>query len=129
MKQITPPPLPAEAVAAVPVASESVQSVVAESTVLERCRELAAGLQLSEEAIAGITALADTLGITRIDAASLATLAHAVSHDEDVSNAETQGYLRGRNEKIEATQHFDTQPDEAPRPAQFPTYNRRSIWE
>ncbi len=127
MKQITPPPLPAEAVAAEPV--EAVEPVVAESTVLERCRELAAGLQLSEEAIAGITALADTLGITRIDAASLATLAHAVSHDEDVSNAETQGYLRGRNEKIEATQHFDTQPDEAPRPAQFPTYNRRSIWE
>ncbi len=127
MKQITPPPLPAEAVAAVP--AEAAEPVVAESTVLERCRELAAGLQLSEEAIAGITALADTLGITRIDAASLATLAHAVSHDEDVSNAETQGYLRGRNEKIEATQHFDTQPDEAPRPAQFPTYNRRSIWE
>lgn len=127
MKQITPPPLPAEAVAAVP--AEAAEPVVAECTVLERCRELAAGLQLSEEAIAGITALADTLGITRIDAASLATLAHAVSHDEDVSNAETQGYLRGRNEKIEATQHFDTQPDEAPRPAQFPTYNRRSIWE
>ena len=48
---------------------------------------------------------------------------------ELLKNAETEGYLRGRNEKIEATQHFDVVPDEEPQPAPFPTYCRRSVWD
>lgn len=46
---------------------------------------------------------------------------------ELLRNAEAEGYLRGRNEKIEATQHFDR--DEEPEPAPFPTYARRSVWD
>lgn len=48
---------------------------------------------------------------------------------ELILNAETKGYLRGRNENIEATQHFDNDPELEPRPTGIPLYNRRSVWD
>ena len=48
---------------------------------------------------------------------------------EMLKDAETQGYLRGRNEKIEATQHFDQNPELEPHPVGIPLYNRHSIWD
>ena len=62
----------------------------------------------------------------------LATLARGISHDEDVQNADAAGYLRGRNEKIEAVLHPEPQDEEeTPTTATpvFPRYCRRSIWE
>ena len=49
--------------------------------------------------------------------------------EEMLQNAEMQGYLRGRNEKIEATQHFENDPELDLQPTGFPVYNRRSIWD
>ena len=46
-----------------------------------------------------------------------------------IADAEVRGYLRGRNEKIEATQHFDPDPELDPEPAHFPAYARRSVWD
>lgn len=53
-----------------------------------------------------------------------------------IAQADAEGYLRGRNELIEATQHFDSAPDgddDDDLPAQpgllFPRYARRSIWD
>lgn len=60
----------------------------------------------------------------------LSTLAHGITHDEDVQNADAAGYLRGRNEKIEAVLH--PQPDagdESQTTPVFPRYNRRSVWD
>lgn len=51
----------------------------------------------------------------------------ALSHDEDVKNAEAQGYLRGRNEVIEASSKLDD-PQE-PQPVNFPIYRKRSFWD
>lgn len=48
---------------------------------------------------------------------------------ELLRNAEAEGYLRGRNEKIEATQHFDPDPDLDPQPTGIPIYSRRSVWD
>lgn len=48
---------------------------------------------------------------------------------EMLRNAEAQGYLRGRNEKIEVTQHFDPDPELDPQPTGIPLYNRRSVWD
>ena len=70
-----------------------------------------------------------------IDSASvstelLATLARGVTHDNDVKNADAAGYLRGRNEKIEAVLH--PQPDDTDEMVStpvFPRYCRRSIWD
>ena len=60
-------------------------------------------------------------------------IAHAISRDEDLKNADAAGYLRGRNEKIEAVLH--RQPDEEDEQTNpnltvnFPRYCHRSIWE
>lgn len=51
----------------------------------------------------------------------------ALRHDEDLKNAETEGYLRGRNEVIEAaTKATD---DKSPKPLNFPIYTKRSFWD
>ena len=43
---------------------------------------------------------------------------------------EAAGYLRGRNEKIEAVLHPEPDlPDESDTTPVFPHYNRRSIWD
>ena len=34
-----------------------------------------------------------------VDETTVSILSHAVNHDEELKNAETEGYLRGRNEK------------------------------
>lgn len=55
-------------------------------------------------------------------------LSNGINHDEDVKNAETEGYLRGRNEKIAATTGV-TEEDAKVKPATFPRYHRRSVWD
>lgn len=51
----------------------------------------------------------------------------ALTHDEDVKNADAAGYLRGRNETIEAaTKACD---DKEPQPVNFPVYRKRSFWD
>ena len=51
----------------------------------------------------------------------------ALNHDEDIKNAEAAGYLRGRNEVIEAASKLAD--EQAPRPVNFPVYRRRSFWD
>lgn len=51
----------------------------------------------------------------------------ALRHDEDLKNAETEGYLRGRNEVIEAA--TKVADDKSPKPLNFPIYTKRSFWE
>ena len=51
----------------------------------------------------------------------------ALNHDEDVKNADAAGYLRGRNETIEAaTRAIEEQ---GPQPITFPVYRKRSFWD
>ncbi|MBR5085528.1 MAG: hypothetical protein IKX31_00810 [Muribaculaceae bacterium] len=51
----------------------------------------------------------------------------ALNHDEDIKNAEAAGYLRGRNEVIEAASKLAD--EQAPKPVNFPIYRRRSFWD
>ena len=52
------------------------------------------------------------------------------AHIQDLlAQADAEGYLRGRNEVIEATQHFDAPDDSKLSPAPFPRYNRLTIWD
>ena len=47
-----------------------------------------------------------------------------------IAQADAEGYLRGRNEQIEATQHFDTPDDDCDVvPSPMPRYSRCSIWD
>ena len=54
----------------------------------------------------------------------------AVHIQDLIAQADAEGYLRGRNEVIEATQHFDAPDDsELTLAAPIPRYNRSSIWD
>lgn len=48
---------------------------------------------------------------------------------EMIADAEAKGYLRGRNEHIEATQHFDADADLQPERTGLPRYCHRSVWD
>lgn len=53
------------------------------------------------------------------------------AHIQDlITEAEAIGYLRGRNEQIEAIEHFDDPNDDCDiAPSPIPRYNRHSIWD
>ena len=64
-----------------------------------------------------------------VDEKLVGLLANAVTHDEDVSNADAAGYLRGRNDKIEALTASARPLDEPATEPLIPHYTRRSIWD
>lgn len=87
-------------------------------------------LGLDEENNAKLRQLTDGIDPQNVSSDLLDTLARGVTHDNDVENADAAGYLRGRNEKIEAVLH--PEPDsnvEAEATPVFPRYCRRSIWD
>ena len=116
---VTPPPFhaneePEEMPTASPTLADWLGSMGLDEATAKRLTELTAGL----EPHAVTTEL-------------LTTLAHGITHDDDVQNADAAGYLRGRNEKIEAVLH--PQPEEDSNNAglsiNFPRYCHRSIWD
>ena len=87
------------------------------------------GLGLDENASASLTRLTQGLSPDEVSDDLLATLAQGVMHDNDVQNADAAGYLRGRNEKIEAVLHPQPDDDDPQPTPVFPRYCRRSIWD
>lgn len=59
----------------------------------------------------------------------LRVIASGISHDEDVKNADAEGYLRGKNEKIETVMHPQPADDGPEATPVFPRYCRRSVWD
>ncbi len=89
-----------------------------------------AAMGLDDEASLRLVQLTEGIGNDRLSDDLLAILARGISHDDDVQNADATGYLRGRNEKIEAVLHPQSLvEEEAPATPVFPRYCRRSIWE
>ena len=90
-----------------------------------------AALGLDEDTTQRLSQLLEGMSPEAISDDVIATLARGITHDDDVLNADAAGYLRGRNEKIEAV--LQPEPDEEPEEPQpvpvFPRYCRRSIWE
>ncbi len=85
---------------------------------------------LDEDTAQRLVRLTQGIGTDDVSDEMLATLARGVTHDDDVQNADAAGYLRGRNEKIEAVLHPQPQDeDEAQATPVFPRYCRRSIWD
>ena len=92
--------------------------------------ERIAALGANEETTRRLTELTEGLENEKATEDLLTTLARGITHDEDVVNADATGYLRGRNEKIEAVLH--PQPDhddETQSTPVFPRYCRRSVWD
>ena len=88
-------------------------------------------MDMDEEKTRRLTLLTQGLTDTATSDELLDTLVQGIMHDEDVQNADAAGYLRGRNEKIEAVMHPQPQDDEDETQVSpvFPQYCRRSIWD
>lgn len=84
-------------------------------------------LGVSESTATAAKAIIDALETTNAPTESFVKLiVNALNHDEDIKNAEAAGYLRGRNEVIEAA----TKPeDQDAKPVNFPIYRKRSFWD
>lgn len=93
--------------------------------------ERIAAMELQEDVCDRLRELVQGLGDGNVSAELLATLAQGITHDSDVQDADTTGYLRGRNEKIEAVMHPQPQDRDAETMSApvFPRYCRRSIWD
>ena len=75
-----------------------------------------------------VDALISQIRTGEVGTDAIQILSNGINHDEDVKTAETEGYLRGRNEKIAATTGV-TEEDAEVKPATFPRYHRRSVWD
>ena len=94
----------------------------------EDVQHLLEKLGVSESVAASARVIVQSLREGNASSESIVKLVvQALRHDEDLKNAETQGYLRGRNEVITAA---STAPDDkSPRPLNFPIYTKRSFWD
>ena len=89
-----------------------------------------AAMGMDENMTRRLTLLTEGLDAQATTDELLATLVRGISHDDDVQNADAAGYLRGRNEKIEAVMHPQSEDEDEPQSTPvFPRYCRRSIWE
>ena len=106
---------------------EQPQEPAASPTLAQRI----AAMDMDEEKTRRLTLLTQGLTDTATSDELLDTLVQGIMHDEDVQNADAAGYLRGRNEKIEAVMHSQPQDDEDETQVSpvFPQYCRRSIWD
>ena len=86
-------------------------------------------MNLDEEVAQQLTRLTEAMPDVTPPDEVLATLVRGITHDADVKNADAAGFLRGRNEKIEAVLHPEPQDDDATVTPIFPRYCRRSVWE
>ena len=118
---VTPPPFrPSDA-------PHESQEPSASPTLADRARAMG----LDEDSAQQLTELTAGIPSEGISDELLTTLARGISHDDDVQTADAAGYLRGRNEKIEAVLHpAPEDEDDVPVATPvFPRYCRRSIWE
>ena len=118
--EVTPPPFrPSEE----PQESEE---QTASPTLADRIAELGLEEGVSQQ----LTQLTQGMDAASLSPELLSTLAHGITHDEDVKNADAAGFLRGRNEKIETVMHQRADnEDEADSTPVFPRYCRRSVWD
>lgn len=92
--------------------------------------DAASAMKLGTDDVAKIKALCGEIVRGEVSPTAVKTIVAGLCHDTDVKNAEGEGYLRGRNEKIELENHFDKYADsEAEAGSVMPRFARRSIWD
>ena len=112
-----------------PFRQEQTEASEQEQTVAPTLADRIALLGLDENDASRLADLTATLDNDSVTNELLSTLARGVTHDNDVQNADANGFLRGRNEKIETVlqpKPIDDEPETQP---VFPRYCRRSIWD
>ena len=88
-----------------------------------------AAMDLDEQTASQLTKLTEGMDSDAVSTTLLTTLARGIAHDTDVQNADAAGYLRGRNEKIEAVLQPEPEEESPQATPVFPRYCRRSIWD
>ena len=112
-------------------AQEETQQVQNESST-QQCQDdiidtMLHKLGVSKSTATAARAIIDSLETKKTPNESFVKLViNALSHDEDIKNAETSGYLRGRNEAIDEA--IKPEEQEA-KPVNFPIYRKRSFWD
>jgi len=134
---VVPPPFePREqscsAAAAAPVAVEQPEAADNRpAAVSPTVEQVLATLDLTAEQRESLSQVVGGLDPATLTAPLLALLHQGVKHDEDVRDADAAGYLRGRNDNIDAVLRTQPVADEAAaeRRPMFPVYHRRSVWD
>ena len=117
-------PLAEQEVAAAELASAPIGE---EPQQLDDVQQLFEKLGVSESIAASARVIVQSLREGNASSESIVRMVvQSLRHDEELKNAETQGYLRGRNEVITASAPPD---DKSPRPLNFPIYTKRSFWD
>lgn len=118
---VTPPPFRQS--------EEPQEGTVNDTSASPTLTERASALGLEEDKTRRLSQLIGEMNPALITDELLTTLARGITHDNDVENADAAGYLRGRNEKIEAMLHPDPEEEGPQSTPIFPRYCRRSIWD
>lgn len=109
-----------------PVTNEEERRVLNELAI----DDAATAMKLEADDVAKIKQLCGEIMRGEVSQMAVKTIMAGLSHDTDVKNAEGEGYIRGRNEKIELENHFDKYADsEAEAHSVVPRFARRSIWD
>lgn len=109
-------------------ASQSATTACEKKNEVPRISDIIDSMNLSDSIATSAKAILEPLEKGAAPGENMVKLVvNALNHDEDVKNAETAGYLRGRNEVIdEASKACD---EREPQPVNFPIYRKRSFWD
>lgn len=92
--------------------------------------DAATAQMLDADVVAQIKDLCQSICRGEVSADAIAMLLAGINHDRDVSAADGEGYLRGKNEKIATLHRFDSDAESiARRHSVTPRFARRSIWD
>ena len=92
--------------------------------------DFARAKQVDADTVAQLKNICGEIARGEVSETAIRTILAGVTHDDDVRNADGEGYLRGRNEKIELENRFDSNAEaRAERNSVMPRFARRSIWD
>lgn len=92
--------------------------------------DAAAAQALDADDVAKLKELCRSICRGEVSDDAIALMLAGITHDRDVSAADNEGYLRGKNEKIATLHHFESDAESiAKRNSVTPRFARRSIWD
>ena len=92
--------------------------------------DAAAAQALDTDDVAKLKELCRSICRGEVSDDAIAIMLAGITHDRDVSAADNEGYLRGKNEKIANLHRFESDAESiAKRNSVTPRFARRSIWD
>ena len=92
--------------------------------------DAAAAQALDTDDVAKLKELCRSICRGEVSDDAIAIMLAGITHDRDVSAADNEGYLRGKNEKIATLHRFESDAESiAKRNSVTPRFARRSIWD